>query len=336
MTTLQQETTVRDQLKTVLHELSEIAPSSLARSDLGSDLSFESGVVYFSRILRLFHSLAESDLEDIGYAQMNNALGVANSALELFRNIQQFSITKYTNNPIAQRDSFINQARDQYDNIFTQVSPLVAFTLRKGIDFKRLQDQAEGILKQMTSVSQQLEEKLKESVKNADEVLDAVRKVASEAGVSQHAIHFKTEADNFEKSAKPWLVWTVILASATALIGLVLAIKGIYWLPTLTASQGVQLAIPKIFLFSILLSATIWCGKTYRSSRHNAVVNRHRQNALATFEAFVKATTDQPTKNAVLIQATQCIFSPQQTGYIQAEPEVAVPQVLELVRNIGK
>jgi len=267
---------------------------------------------------------------------MNNALGVANSALELFRNIQQFSITKYTNNPIAQRDSFINQARDQYDNIFTQVSPLVAFTLRKGIDFKRLQDQAEGILKQMTSVSQQLEEKLKESVKNADEVLDAVRKVASEAGVSQHAIHFKTEADNFEKSAKPWLVWTVILASATALIGLVLAIKGIYWLPTLTASQGVQLAIPKIFLFSILLSATIWCGKTYRSSRHNAVVNRHRQNALATFEAFVKATTDQPTKNAVLIQATQCIFSPQQTGYIQAEPEVAVPQVLELVRNIGK
>jgi len=94
--------------------------------------------------------------------------------------------------------------------------------------------------------------------------------------------------------------------------------------------------IPKIFIFSILLSAAVWCGKTYRAYRHNAVVNRHRQNALATFEAFAKAASDVETKNAVLLQATQCIFSPQQTGYVSGEPESALPPVLEIVRNLGK
>jgi hypothetical protein len=86
----------------------------------------------------------------------------------------------------------------------------------------------------------------------------------------------------------------------------------------------------------MLLSASVWCGKSYRAYRHNAVVNRHRQNALATFEAFAKAASDAETKNAVLLQATQCIFSPQQTGYVSGEPETAMPQVLEIVRNVGK
>jgi len=336
MATLEQENTARQNLKDVLKELSQIHATDLARKDLGPDLNFESGVIFFSRTLSLFYALADSDLEDIPYQKLNELVGVAKQSLETFRNIQQFSIAKWNTNPIAQRDGFITQVRDQYDSVFTQASPVVAFTVRKGLDFKRLEDSAKATVERLEIFATDSQQKMAASREEAQQALEAVRKVASEAGVSQHAIHFKTEADKFESSAKPWLVWTVILASATAIIGLGLVIKAIYWLPTLTASQGVQLAIPKIFLFSVLLSATIWCGKTYRSNQHNAVVNRHRQNALATFEAFVKATSDEPTKNAVLIQATQCIFSPQQTGYIQAEPDVAVPQVLELVRTVGK
>jgi hypothetical protein len=80
----------------------------------------------------------------------------------------------------------------------------------------------------------------------------------------------------------------------------------------------------------------IWTGRIYRAYKHNAVVNRHRANALATFEAFAKAASDMETKNAVLLQATQCIFAPQQTGYVSGEPETTMPPVLEIVRNLGK
>ena len=74
----------------------------------------------------------------------------------------------------------------------------------------------------------------------------------------------------------------------------------------------------------------------YRAHRHNFVINRHRLNALSTFEAFAKATDDQQIKNAVLLQATQCIFGPQPTGYISGESESeGYPQILEIVRGMG-
>jgi len=86
-----------------------------------------------------------------------------------------------------------------------------------------------------------------------------------------------------------------------------------------------------------MVSATFWAGKTYRAHRHNAVVNRHRQNALTTFQTFAQAASEEQTKNAVLLQATQCIFSPQQTGYIQSDNDTpGIPQVLEIVRSFSK
>jgi hypothetical protein len=159
----------------------------------------------------------------------------------------------------------------------------------------------------------------------------------SKAGQSQHAVHFKQQADDHEKAAKPWLSVTAWLAGATVLVGLGLLIAYLVISPTLSATQSLQLAISKVVIFSTMLSATFWAGKTYRTHRHNAVLNRHRQNALATFQTFAKAASDDQTKNAVLLQATQCIFSPQQTGYVTGEPEVGnASQVLEIVRSIGK
>jgi hypothetical protein len=73
----------------------------------------------------------------------------------------------------------------------------------------------------------------------------------------------------------------------------------------------------------------------YRSQWHNHVVNKHRQNALSTFETFVKAASDEQTKNAVLIQATQCIFSQQPTGFVAHDSDGAPsPQILEIVRGV--
>jgi len=63
-------------------------------------------------------------------------------------------------------------------------------------------------------------------------------------------------------------------------------------------------------------------------------VNQHRQNALSTFETFVKAAADDQTKGAVLLQATQAIFTPQVTGFIAQESDSGGPaQVLEIFRS---
>ncbi|MBZ5671148.1 MAG: hypothetical protein LAO04_15645 [Acidobacteriia bacterium] len=160
--------------------------------------------------------------------------------------------------------------------------------------------------------------------------------MAQESGVSQHAVHFKGEADRHEATAKQWLSATIWLAAVTLAFAIAFFVLYFTIGSTLTATQNLQLAISKVIIIFILLSATFWVGRTYRAHRHNAVVNRHRQNALTTFRTFVEATGDEPTKNAVLLQATQCIFSPQQTGYVSSESEPGIPQVLEIVRTLGK
>jgi hypothetical protein len=336
MATFEQEQQSRETLQQVLGGLSDFTASELARTDLPSDLSFQLGVVYFDRIIRLFKGLRDSDLADIPYNTLQNLNVNATAAFTLLQEIREFSVTKYQNNPIAQRDAIMNRARDQYDGWFQVVAPVVAFTVRKGVDFERLENQAKQLLERIEQIASNCDRKLNSAVKESEEALAQVRAVAQEAGVSQHAIHFKNEAELNEKSAKPWLKTTTGLAIVTVLLGLGLIIEYIFRIPNLTPSQSLQMAIPKLFVFSVLLSATVWCGRTYRAYRHNAVVNRHRRNALATFQTFAEAAGDKATKDAVLLQATQCIFSQQPTGYIQAEPEPTALPISEMMKAVGK
>jgi hypothetical protein len=335
MAKIEDENSERSRLKAILEQIAKMKTEDLARKELTSELSFESGVPYFSRMLRIFQSLNDADLEDVPLPQLQQLRNVAEGALNLLLQVQNFTLAKYANNPIETRNQFINQIRDYYDQVFSNVAPTLAFTIRKGTDFKRLEEQAKSIVQEIETVSHNYQTELNASLKNAQETVEAVRRIAQEAGVSQHFVHFKNEADQNAESAKPWLSATILIAAATVIGGGLVLWRYLHGIPDLSPSQSVQVAIPKIFVFSILLSAMVWAGKTYRAYRHNVVVNRHRQNALATFEAFAKAASDNETKNAVLLQATQCIFSPQQTGYVPGEPETAMPPVLEIVRNLG-
>lgn len=96
----------------------------------------------------------------------------------------------------------------------------------------------------------------------------------------------------------------------------------------------IQLAVAKLILFSLLYFAIVWCGKNYRAHQHNAVINKHRRNALRTFQAFAKAASDEQTNNAVLLKATEAIFLPGTSGYISGESESqGSTQILEILRS---
>ncbi|SRR6266851_2838502 len=337
MATLQQEEEARSQLKGILNELGAINPAALVRDkELGPGLNFEPGVIFFSRTLRLFRALGEADLQDISFQKITQIMQFATEARDQFRRITEFSLQKYPNNPIGTRDEFITQIRDRYDAVFEILAPTVAFTIRKGTDFERLEEQAKTALKRIDTISGDQEQALQKARSNAEQLVEEVRRIAQESGVSQHAIYFKKEADDHQTSANSWLKATTSLALATTLLGVLFVVLYLYRVADLTPTQNLQVLIPKILVFSVLFSATVWAGRTYRAHRHNAVINRHRQNALSTFQTFAKAASDDQTKNAVLLQATQCIFSPQQTGYVSGEMESGgAPQVLEIVRNLG-
>jgi hypothetical protein len=79
--------------------------------------------------------------------------------------------------------------------------------------------------------------------------------------------------------------------------------------------------------------------------RHNAVVNKHRQNALLTYRALVEAGSEGGTRDIVLTHAASCIFAPQDTGFTKSDSDGgnatanfidAVPKVVSSVTQPTK
>lgn len=337
MATFEQEKEHRDSLRTQLGQLKAIKADSLVRADeLGQDLSFQEGLPYFQRVLRLFRELAEANLNTLPSEQLRTLTDAAQEANRQFSEIQQFSLKSHPQNPTQTRDSLINTIRDSYDGWFSQVTPVIAYSVRMGTDFERLEQEAQKQASHIELIGTELQSTRDKIVADIQAVLDQVRRAAQEVGVAQHAVQFKSEADQHKTAAKKWLRAVIGLAIVTAL--LTFANIGYYAFKPIevTNSQTIQLAVAKVILFSLLFSALVWTGRVYRSHQHNFVVNQHRQNALTSFETFAKAANDDQTKSAVLLQATNCIFSPQASGYADSSVEATgSPRIMEIIRNMA-
>jgi hypothetical protein len=84
-----------------------------------------------------------------------------------------------------------------------------------------------------------------------------------------------------------------------------------------------------------LLIFLSFCIKNFRANKHNEVLNKHKQNALSTFETFVKtAGEDKSIKNAILLETTHSIFSSQNTGYTSSEKDIESNKIIEIIKNI--
>ena len=93
--------------------------------------------------------------------------------------------------------------------------------------------------------------------------------------------------------------------------------------------------IKKFFLTPFLL---YFCARACQSHMHNATVNKHRYNALRTFELFKdQGTVEGATYDALLLYVAQAIFAPQRTGFIGKDPAVsAMTPAIRIARDLTK
>jgi hypothetical protein len=332
---IEQEKQARSALSTEIEKLSQITPESLVRTDdLGRQLDFSKGTDVFKRVLGLFKDLKESNLDNVSYQALTNLTQMAQDANNRFQQIRSFNPGNQ-NNPSAARDGLVQSLGEYYHQYFNTISPIIAYSVRKGTDFERLEEDAQRHLAEIEKVKVEQQKQAASLLAEVQSTLDKVRKAAAEVGVAQHSIHFKEQATEHLESSKTWLRATIGLAVLTLLYSVAVGSYYLFGAPQMTASQAVQLGIAKLFIFSVLYFATLWAARMYKAHWHNYVVNKHRQNALSTFETFVKAASDDQTKNAVLVQATQSIFSQVQSGFVTADTEAgASPQILEIVRSV--
>ena len=100
-----------------------------------------------------------------------------------------------------------------------------------------------------------------------------------------------------------------------------------FWWPTWPEDATPTLAgiLPrlttKLVVLAMLFTATLWCGNVCRALLHQAAVNEHRGLSVSTLQAFVAASDDPRTRDAVLLEATRAVFARAATGYVAEDGE---------------
>lgn len=301
--------------------------------DLGS-MNFRSSQIIFEQLLEMikeFRALPLDLLPNQTLSQLQNP--VRNLATSL-KKVADFTLVGQQN-PESQRNTLSQEVISNYDNAFIALTPHLAYLSLKSA-------QVQETMRRSKELLSDTEQKVSEALKNItqkkndiDGIVQAARDAAQKIGVAQFATKFEELSDEHDSIGKKWLLATIGLALSTIAVAITLLI----FFPPLTNMADpatIQRIITKIIIISIFYYASLWSSRNYRSHRHLSVVNKHRQSALSTFETFVNAAGGDPqTKNAVLLEATHCIFSPAISGYLGADEENPSNRIVEVLKTVS-
>lgn len=331
MPTLNEQRQLSERVKNKLEQLLKVDISSLIREvELGNHLNFKQGEEIFQEVFSLFSKVNSEYFMKVSYSALASIEGNLDSVLSIFEQIRNFNPN--SRNPVNVRDNLLNQLEQQLDGYNSTVLPILTaeliFSNRLSVETSKLNSIAERFSSELESAKNEA----KRTNFEIQNVLEKARQAAAEVGVSRHNMIFKEESEYHEGVSKKWLNRLVLILFGIIVFGFVIHIIP---LPDKSNIDLIHFSVTKIVIFAVLFYALNLCSKNYRVHRHNFILNKHRQNALNTFETFTKAAgNDFQTKNAVLLEATRTIFSNQQTGYLKNEADNESPnKIIEILKS---
>jgi len=286
---------------------------------LGQALNFSEAPAPAKRLIDLYRLISPEVLKELPQALLQTIKNRANEDYSHLNAILTFTIGQV--NPEERRNMLVGQIASAYAPAFESLYQLISWSAARTTDFKTLESDARAAAQDMRDRTRQLIDDLEAKHRAAEEALGEIRKVAAEQGVSQQAIHFKTEADAHHDQARKWL-WGTVSCGVVLLLWAVgsLFIHKISIISPTSSYEGFQLALSKSLIFGVLSFATYLSARNFLSHTHNAIVNKHRQNALVTYRALVEAAGVKGNSDIVLTHAAACIYAPQTTGYTSGRP----------------
>ena len=150
------------------------------------------------------------------------------------------------------------------------------------------------------------------------ELKDKMQNELAKETVSKHKPIFAKQAEEHQQASQKWFIATGGLVVAFGVV--------FYWLFETVRLGGtewlgvLQSVFTKGFLLTLIYFVLNRFNKNYTAHKHLEIVNRHRQNALDTFDAFIEsAGENRETRDAVLLAATNAIFDANQSGYLSTK-----------------
>lgn len=149
----------------------------------------------------------------------------------------------------------------------------------------------------------------------AEETINQMTQAAEEAVTSGYASYFYSAEIIHEKGSRFWQA--VIIVIALLLIAFAFFAPSIYQSERFANVDPLQLSLSKVLVFSVFATYLIVSIRSYSAHKHNALVNRHRKNAMLTFRSMIDAADETTNRDVILAYAAVCIFAPQSTGLIR-------------------
>lgn len=189
-------------------------------------------------------------------------------------------------------------------------------------------EEAKAILKRL----QEIEKNANLTTGKLNSILTSAQSELSKSGVEVHSEIFRDQADKHETNSKTWRNYSIIMLVCTVILALSFFFIIAFFLTE--TKKIVETSVLAALIISISTYSLTLIVKNYFAEKHNESINRHKANCLSTFNTFVDSA-DNERKSAVLLQATQTIFSHQSSGFLSKENDVQNPNpIVEIVRNV--
>ena len=299
--------------QTSLNRMKKFDPNKLDReNDMGPKINFKGAVPAAQRLVGIYKQLSLNVLDELAISQLNIIQNCADRDFNHFNKILMFDLEKAPN-PRGQHDELIQRVENAYDVSFQELVLFICYKVSRTANFKKLEGEARETNQRILDEFEKLRKDMEEKGKEAEGILATTREAAAKRGVSEQASFFRDEAAEHTKNATTWegrVKWVVSILLVYAVLSVFLPV-----IPWLSDVETWQLILSRTLVFIVLGYALFFCAKNYMANRHNAVVNRHRHNALMTYEKLVKANNHPDNADIVLTQAARFIYAPQDSGY---------------------
>lgn len=331
MATPEQFQATLSQVNERLEKMLSYSIEELTREEqLGTQFSFKEIEDFFVKTIDLFKRVKEVNLREVPYNLLKAFNGEIDNAITYFDQAKTFNAA--VNNAVNTRNTLITNIQNSYDNYYTHSIPVLSVGLLNSNDLSLERSKMNQLIADLETERAKSKEESEKKLKELNDIIENAKSFAIKAGVSKHSSVFKSESEYHETEAKKWLGYTRNILIAIALVAIGLAFLGLYFKEN---SEIVQFTITKIVVLTALFYGLSITNRNYKAHKHNSIMNKHRQNALSTFETFSNAASaDDQTKNAILLETTHSIFSNQQTGYLKADGEAeSNNKIIEIIKS---
>ncbi len=310
-------------------DLSEVNLEKSNRSDLsGAGFSFELVYRDLSTTLNMFQEILASPHEsllDLPYKNLKQFASYLKDFIDKIDQIENFKIPE--ENARKEHGNLLQTISNTCENAKVNLSQTITYL--KSNQIEQLESRINATIadamgnfdaevsraKKNNDDSEAKEVERQETFSQLErDVEDLIRKKS----ISSYEKIFADQAEEHGKGARLWLIITSSLTLGFSFI--------FWWLLKDLAPAGSQLPVilqnlvAKGFFLSLIYLLLNRSIKNYTAEKHLQTVNRHRQNALATFEEFEKAAgKNQETRDAVLLACTDAIFDANQSGYLSVK-----------------